>query len=281
MQSRVSMLSRTRERMMRSIALLAGLFLACILLSATTLSAQAADFSGANESTGYRWMIRDDAEFFDGEDMTELESLLQEITQYCNVGLLTTTDHAYSSTTALAEGTLSSMFGGNANAVVYVIDRDLNEIYLLASGRAGNTLTVSRCYAVTDNTYQSAHNGRYYKNSCETMEQVLTLMQGQRIAQPMKIICSILLAIIVALLINYFIVMAFSRTKKASKAEIIEGTFQQVNFANAAVMPTGTTRTYRPINGHGGGGHGGHGGGGHGGGGHHSGGGHHGGGHHI
>ena len=107
-----------------------------------------------------------------------------------------------------------------------MIDRDLNEIYLYSAGDAYKTITSARATSITDNTYiyATASYGRdYYKCSYETMRQVLTLLEGRRIAEPMRYICSALLAIILALLINYFIVMFYSRSRKESDKAILGG----------------------------------------------------------
>ena len=99
-------------------------------------------------------------------------------------------------------------------------------------------------------------------------------MEGRRIAEPMKYICSALLAIIAALLINYFIVMFMSRSRKANIREILSGTYANVRVNNPGVEFTNQTKRYSPQSSgsSGGGGHSGGGGGGgsHGGGGGHS-----------
>ena len=99
------------------------------------------------------------------------------------------------------------------------------------------------------------------------MEQILALMEGRRIAQPMKYICSALLAIILALLINYFIAMFYSRQRKTNIKNIISGIYANASITNPRVSFSHQTKTYSPPSSSSGGGSGGGGGGGHSGGG--------------
>ena len=204
-----------------------------------------------NTKTGYDLIIDDSAGYFSEDEMASLKELMGQITQYCN--------------------------GPSADGTIFVIDRDLNEIYLYTNGRVRSTITDSRAYSITDNTYIYATASKdydYYTCSYKTFEQVLTLMEGRRIAEPMKYICSALLAIIAALLINYFIVMFMSRSRKANIREILSGTYANVRVNNPGVEFTNQTKRYSPQSSgsSGGGGHSGGGGGGgsHGGGGGHS-----------
>ena len=230
-----------------------------------------------NTKTGYDLIIDDSAGYFSEGEMASLKELMGQITQYCNVALLTTTSHSYSSTFNYAEAYFDDAFGPSADGTIFVIDRDLNEIYLYTNGRVRSTITGSRAYSITDNTYIYATASKdydYYTCSYKTFEQVLTLMEGRRIAEPMKYICSALLAIIAALLINYFIVMFMSRSRKANIREILSGTYANVRVNNPGVEFTNQTKRYSPQSSgsSGGGGHSGGGGGGgsHGGGGGHS-----------
>lgn len=86
----------------------------------------------------------------------------------------------------------------------------------------------------------------------------------------MKYICNILLALILAMLINYLIVRSFAHMKKPDNEEILSGLFSKTMIHNPTTKFTHQTKRYDPpssSSGHSGGGHSG-GGGGHSGGGH-------------
>lgn len=81
----------------------------------------------------------------------------------------------------------------HANGTIFVIDRCLNEIYLYSDGQAHKIITNSRARSITDNTYTYARDKDYYTCAYKVFAQIETLMQGKRIAEPMRYLCSALL----------------------------------------------------------------------------------------
>lgn len=254
----------------------AGLLALLLTLFCAVGDAPAGQERHTDAESGYAWIIGDDAGYFSDADRKSLGELMAQITPHCNVILLTTTSHPYSRTFDYAEHYFDSCFGASADGIVFVIDRNLNEIFLYTNGSIRSAITDSRAYSITDNTYlyaTASHNYDYYTCSYKTLEQALSLLEGRRIAQPMKYICSALLAVIVALLANYFVAMLLSRSRKASIREILTGVYSNVRVHQPNAVFTGQTKRYSPqSSGGSGGSHGG------GGGGHSSGGGSHGGG---
>lgn len=242
--------------------------LALVILLCTTV-AYAQPLTYRNQETGYTYVLDDQANFFSDAEKTSLEKIMGEITDYCNVAMVTTTMHYNSSTEDFAADYYDDVFGPHVSGTIFVIDRHLNEIYLYSDGQAHKTITNSRAYSITDNTYKyaTADGGRdYYTCSYKTFEQVKTLMEGRRIAEPMKYICSALLAVILALLINYIIAMSLSRSRKADIKQVLAGTYTSTKVHNANARFINQTRVYDPpsssSSGGGGGGGGGHSGGG-------------------
>lgn len=252
----------------------AALFLALLLVcSAVPVFASAERRTDA--ASGFAWVIDDEAGYFNESELRELGSLLSRITPYCNAVLATTESHPYSSTFDYAEHCFDDLFDRDADGIVFVIDRDLNEIFLYTNGSIRRTITDSRAYSITDNTYiyaTAAHDYDYGRCSAKTLEQVQALLEGRKIAEPMKYICSALLAVIVALLANYFIAMFLSRSRRANIREILTGTYNDVRVNDPKAVFVNQTKRYSPrSSGSSGGGRSGGGGGGrsHGGGGGH------------
>ena len=244
------------------------LMVIALLLFSNTTAAYAQPVTSENPETGYTYVLDDQADFLTDANERSLEDLMEGITAYCNVALVTTKMHGASSTEDFAADYFDDVFGPGESGTIFVIDRHLNEIFLYSDGQAHRTITNSRAYSITDNTYKyaTADGGRdYYTCSYKTFEQVKALMEGRRIAEPMKYICSALLAIILALLINYIIAMSLSRSRKADIKKVLEGTYtsMQVNNANSRFIYQ--TKVYDPPSSSssgGGGGGGGHSGGG-------------------
>lgn len=90
-----------------------------------------------------------------------------------------------------------------------MIDMDNRNIWIHSNGAIYRTITKSYADTITDNVYTYASAQDYYGCASEAYTQMATLLAGRRIAQPMKYISNALLALIIALLINYFVVRAF------------------------------------------------------------------------
>ena len=99
------------------------------------------------------------------------------------------------------------------------------------------------------------------------------LLQGQKIARPMKVVCTAFMSLLVSFLICFFIVNGASKIQNTSSAEMLSGASKSLRYTTPRVIRTGQTRTYSPqssgSSGGGGGSRGGGGGGHSGGGGHH------------
>lgn len=120
------------------------------------------------------------------------------------MAFVTTTGHSKSSTEDFAADYFDDVFGPHSNGTIFVIDRCLNEIYLYSDGQAHKIITNSRARSITDNTYTYARDKDYYTCAYKVFTQIETLMQGKRIAEPMRYLCSALLAIVAALFLNLF-----------------------------------------------------------------------------
>lgn len=240
------------------------------MVFASTLSVSAAPVTLNNEGSGYALIIDDEADFLTDSEEDSLKDLMLSVSDYCNVACVTTTSHSKYSTEDFAADYLENAFGSHPNGTIFVIDRCLNEIFLYSDGQAHKTITNSRATSITDNTYiyaTDAYDRDYYTCAYKTFEQILALMEGRRIAEPMKYICSALIALILALMLNYFIVMSLSRSRKPNAQKVIQGTFSKVKVNHPSAAFVRQTRVYSPPSSSSGGSHSGGGGGGHSGGG--------------
>lgn len=226
----------------------AALFLA-VLLVCSAVPVFASGELRTDTASGFAWMIDDEAGYFNESELRELGSLLGRITPYCNAVLATTESHPYRSTFDYAQHCFDDLFDPEADGIVFVIDRDLNEIFLYTNGSIRRAITDSRAYSITDNTYiyaTASHDYDYGRCSIKTLEQVLALLEGRKIAEPMKYICSALLAVITALLANYFIAMCLSRSRRANIREILTGTYNDVRVKYPKAVFVNQTKRYSP-----------------------------------
>lgn len=221
-----------------------------------------------NGETGYQAIIEDDAGLISEEQEKQLLSEMEGITEYGNVAFKTA-DTNVGSTTYYAENYLHDTFGYGVSATVFLIDMDNRQIYVYSDGALYRVITKSYAQTITDNVYKYATNADYYGCASKAFEQMTLLLQGQKINQPMKYISNTLLGIILAVILNYFLVRAFSKAKSPSGKEVMQGIFVRQNMSNFNSVFERESRTYSPQS-SGGGGHGGGGGGHSGGGGGHS-----------
>ena len=139
------------------------------------------NLSGTNKSTGYEYILEDSANFIDDAIKGRLISQMKKTTEYCNIAVVTTTSHPYGSTESYAVNTFEGYFGTGANGVIFVIDRDLDEIYLACEGSTQRTIPNSKCNSICDNTYiyaTSSHDYDYFTCCTETIDQVNTVLAG-------------------------------------------------------------------------------------------------------
>lgn len=223
------------------------------------VQAQAMD-AYVNPDTGYEAVVKDDAGLLTLEQADALLSEMKEITAYGNV-IFHSTD-SNSSTASYYAGDVYHDAYGSASGTLFLIDMSNRMLYIFSDGAVYKTITKGYANTITDNVYSYATDADYYTCASKVFEQELNLLQGQKIAQPMKYICNTLLAVILALLINYFVVKATSMQKKPSDKEILQGIFNFQQLENVQAQFTHETRRYSPQSSGSSGGSGGGGGGG-------------------
>ena len=226
-----------------------------------------------NSETGYSVIIEDDASLLSNDEKKQLAETMKDITPYGDVAFKSIDYNPYSTETYI-ERYYNSIFG-TGSGTVFLIDMDNRNIWIYSDGSIYSTITTAYANVITDNVYTYASDKDYFTCANKAFIQEAALLHGRRISQPMKYISNALLAIAIAILINYFIVRQTSRVRKASDNEIVNGVFANNAFNNVSVNFIRQTRTYSPRSSSSSGSSGGHSGGGGGGGGHSGGGGGH------
>lgn len=225
----------------------------------------------SNPETGYQMILEDDAELLSAQETIMLAEEMQEVTAYGNVAFKSLSANS-ASASQFAASYYHWLFG-QESGVLFLIDMDNREIYLFSDGTIHRTLTNAYANTITDNSYRYASDGNYYLCASGAFSQVKTLLSGGKIAQPMKYISNALLALILAALINYYIVRLSSGSSRAGDQEILNAASTKFHFTNPQRRLTSQTKVYNPPASSGGGHGGGSRGGGHSGGGSRSGGG--------
>lgn len=216
--------------------------------------------SHADSQIGYEVILEDEADLLTEEEEAALLEKMKEVTEYGHAAFVTT-DFNSGSARNYAANHFYEYFGSESG-VLFLIDMDNREIYIYSDGAIYRTVTSSYANTITDNVYTYASDAEYFTCAYKAFEQIVSLLAGKKIAQPMKYISNAFLAVLFALLINYFVVMFTSAVKAPDKKELLKATKHRCSFTNTEVIHSHTTKRYDPpsssSSGGGGGGGGGH-----------------------
>jgi len=198
-----------------------------------------------NPDTGYQVWVEDEAGLLTGEELSDLSQVMEGITAYGNAAFVTI-DQNGSSTEAFAGSYYMDRFGTDSGTV-FVIDMDNRNIWIQSDGAVWKVITTANANTVTDNVYRYASKGDYYGCAREAFEEMEKLLKGQRIARPMKYISNALLAMILALLANYGLVICFTRLRQPKRSTILENIHRKFSYSGLKAAPTHQTRIYDPV----------------------------------
>lgn len=230
-----------------------------------------------NPNTGYYVVIEDEANLLSDEEKVKLSIDMTPITEYCSVIFYSTNDNPYGGTRTLAVEKTYEYFSNNGVSTSFIIDMDKRNIWIYSRGGIEKVITTSYANTVTDNVYTYASAANYYMCASEAYKQMYRVLNGQKIAMPMKYTSMALLSLILGFFISFVLVLISIRNRRASATEVIKNTNHKVVIENPKTILMNTTKKYSPQSsggsgggggsfggGGGGGGHGGGGGGGHG-----------------
>ncbi len=234
--------------------LAAAVFFAVILGRGGTFclaaGAKEADSSGAdavfrNPDTGYEVRLEDRAGLLTAGQREKLSGEMEKITDYGNAAFVTT-DSNRSSTEDFARRCYRKWFGTDSGTV-FVIDMDNRNIWIYSDGAVWDVVTTDYANTVTDNVYRYASEEDYYGCASEAFKEIHALLEGRRIAQPMKYISNALLAMLLALLINYGLAASLSMRRGPAERTILANIRRQFLYSGIGAIYTHQTKDYDPI----------------------------------
>ncbi len=178
--------------------------------------------------TGFSVVIEDDEDILTDAEEKLLLQEMRPVTEYGNAAFVSTT--AYESTGSYARKKYAELFG-EASGTLFVVDFGSRNIWIHSNGTVYKTITKAYANTITDNVYLYASRGEYYRCAAEVFRQEYTLLEGGRIARPMKHITNALIALITALLGNF---LFLSTTRKQQKPDEETVTPAQAVFVAAS-----------------------------------------------
>lgn len=199
-----------------------------------------------NTNNNYTVIIDDQADLLSDSEETVLIETMKEISEYGNVGFVSLNSNNYGSTSDFARDYYHAIFE-TRSGTIFVIDMDNRKIYIFSDGEIYRTITNSYADSITDNVYKYATNGEYFTCANKAFSQILDLLQGRKIAQPMKHISNLFLALITALLICYFYARIKSSANAATDREWMKVMKHSYSFTDVHKRLTHTTKVYSPV----------------------------------
>lgn len=208
------------------------------------LGAEESGLEYYNQEKGYYAVVEDNANLLTDEERTQLLEQMIPITEFGNV-LFKTIDEKSFSMEGYAEKNNDKKFVVSSG-VIFMIDMDNHELWVNGYGWMHDIVSSSHAYTITDNAYKLASAGRYYDCASMTFAQIYRQLDRGKIRQPLKYVSNTLLGIILALIINYFVVRGVASTAKPSGQKLMNsiGMVQEVeNFEEELIN---TTKKFSP-----------------------------------
>ncbi len=198
-----------------------------------------------NPDTEYVVILEDDADLLDDEEEAELVEKMQEITRWGSAAFKSI-DENETSTERFIESYYREKFGRDSGTV-FLIDMDNRNIWIKNNGHISRIITNSYSDTITDNSYRYASRGEYFDCAMEVFDEIEILLSGSRIAQPMKYVSNGLLAVILALLLNYFLLRWMSKSRAPKEQELLAGIAHRYSLANPRATHLNQTKRYDPV----------------------------------
>ncbi len=210
----------------------------------TTAASSSDHVSGAmytNPNTGYQVFIQDDADLMNEGEETSLLTDMQSLTGYGGVAFVSA-DVSGQSSADFARQECYKYFSAESGTV-FLIDMGNRNIYIFSTGAMEKTISAAKARTITDNVYTYAKKGDYYSCAKNVFRQEKTILEGGRIAEPMRYICAALVAVMAGLLIGYWVVR-ISRTHSVKpNAALLGAVRTRFNISEPDVKLTNTKKT--------------------------------------
>ena len=194
-----------------------------------------------NSETGKWATIYDFADLMTRKEENELLDTMVKATDVCDVALVT--DDGKQGLLGTTSSKLAAYVSKYMpeDGSLFLIDMRNREIMLANVGENKKTITSSLSRSIADNSYRKATDGDYAGCARIAFEQVIRLLHGKGIAQPMKIVCSALLALVAGLLLNYVLVR--NSRERSRKKRAIAG----IGIATAITAAAGAETLVRTV----------------------------------
>ena len=197
-----------------------------------------------NSATGFRVVIEDEIDLLSSTEERQLLDDMIPLTEYGNVAFWSTRESA-SDELVQAEQRRRGLFDLES-ASILAINMNLRTVAIQSYGTLYDVITSSRANSITNNVRNDLTRGQYYAASSKAFSQMESLMRGNRIAQPMKLLSNICISLMIGLMLMLGQVFRYASTfRKPNQPQIIGAT--ALALTAVTVARNGARQTYSPL----------------------------------
>lgn len=189
----------------------------CLLIAALILplgfsvsAAQQSDARYTNDQTGYQALIRDDLDLLTDEEEDELVQHMIPITDYGHIIFWSTSEATFDEIEQ-AKNKRYQLYGNDSSGI-FSINMQVRKVTFQSDGAIYTMVSSSYARSITDNVSGYASSGNYYRCAAEAYDQILTVLQGNRIAEPMKYISFV----VIGLMLSFVLVVGIVFGKRVN-----------------------------------------------------------------
>ena len=228
------------------------IFIFLIILLPFNIFAENTDFIDQYNSEGiirassgeFELLIDDSADILTAEEENRLEKDMTKLLEYGNILFVSENveiNDAYSAAVAYYYKNF-----GYENGTIFYINMKSRYIYIYSEGDNGKILTKMKSNIITDNVYKYASIEKYYECASEAFSQIYTVLNGGKIAQPLRYICSMIIALISSFMVCFIYAYFSSQNKETRINDLINSVDAKLNVNNFNAVITGEDKVYIP-----------------------------------
>ncbi|MBR1772219.1 MAG: hypothetical protein IJ747_09350 [Lachnospiraceae bacterium] len=200
-----------------------------------------------NETTGYEVYVYDQAQVLSELDAERLAEQMKELTQYGNAVFWSVQDNPLS-VSGYAEAHYLNLYGDESGILV-VLDLGKERAGVYSTGRIGRAFGARERERLASSLRRSIKNGSYAPSAQVIFSRALSAVEGEFMARVTKYACNALIALILAMLINFVAVNLSSRPQWTSDSELLEATLSYFDNTEPEVEFVTTVDHYKPNTG--------------------------------
>lgn len=209
-------------------------------------AAQTENVFYTNPSTGYQAIIMDERNTLSEEDKEELLQIMEPVTRYGQAVYKTVTSSGTFGANKYAEIQYGASISADSGVLV-LLDLGSGTFKVRCGGKMERIIDKKLAKTIsTSATNAFAQNGQAITPPKYAFEQVSARVEQARKALPVKYACNAMLALIIAMLINFVLVERLSQMQKTSEQELMDNVIGYSRHGEVLIEYLTRTETYHP-----------------------------------